>query len=126
MIKDFKQGERVTITEYQIAFDDGYNNGFGFPCDKDGNPLTLDDNPAAKRNYEYCMAHPEEFVRHNEVVAFTRTYRENNSGICDCGNRIELYNSYLGACECPHCGRWYNTFGQELNPPETWSEGDDW
>ena len=38
----------------------------------------------------------------------------------------KLFNQYLGACECPKCGQWYNLSGQELNPVNTWSQGDDW
>lgn len=48
------------------------------------------------------------------------------TGVCKCGNRITLQNEYMGACECPYCGRWYNLFGQELNHPDTWRYGDDW
>lgn len=51
---------------------------------------------------------------------------EFNTGECECGETVTLYNQYLGACECPKCGRWYNIWGQELNPPHTWSSGDDW
>jgi hypothetical protein len=28
----------------------------------------------------------------------------------------------MGANECPHCGQWYNVFGQELLPPDQWEE----
>ena len=45
---------------------------------------------------------------------------------CECGKVIELYDQYLGASECPHCGRWHNLFGELLNDPSTWSRGDDW
>ena len=48
------------------------------------------------------------------------------TGVCECGHRIALWDEYMGACECPHCGRWYNLFGQELNHPDTWRNGDDW
>jgi hypothetical protein len=127
MIKDFQRGEYVTNISYELAFDDGHNNGFGFPCDKDGNfIITENTNPAAIENYHWCLEHPEKFVRWNKVVEWKHSYRENNSGVCNCGNRIELYNEYLGACECPNCGQWWNTSGQMLNPVETWSDGDDW
>ena len=126
MIKDFKRGEVVTVTDYEIMFDDGHYNGFGFPCDKDGNPKIREDNDVAWENYEYCKANLDKFVRKGVVVPETWSYREPNTGTCECGKRIELENQYLGACECPNCGLWYNMFGQELNPPETWSSGDDW
>lgn len=55
---------------------------------------------------------------YNEI---TYTQKVNAQGICECGQTIELWDQYLGTCECPHCHRWYNLFGQELNPPETWN-----
>jgi hypothetical protein len=49
-------------------------------------------------------------------------------GKCHCGEEIELNPrcAYYGGIECPECGQWYNLFGQELNPVETWSQGEDW
>ena len=40
---------------------------------------------------------------------------------CDCGSTV-----YLGrfTCECENCGRLYNSFGQELAPPDEWDEDD--
>lgn len=126
MIKDFKRGEYVTRKSYELCFDDGCGNGFGFPCDKDGNFVNVYNNPGAEINYHWCLEHPEKFVRFNKVVEREWSWRENNSGICNCGNKIELVNDYMGACECPHCGQWWNVFGQELRNPDTWSDGDDW
>lgn len=124
MIKNFRPSEWKTRTWFELCFDDGHNNGLGFPCEEDGTPLI--DNPAAQRNYEWALLHPEKFVRFNKVVRHTQEYRENPRGTCHCGEEIELWNEYLGACECPNCGRWYNLFGQELNRPETWADGEDW
>lgn len=125
-MKDFKMGEIVTQEDYELAFDDGHNNGYGFPCDKKGNVMIDEDNIGAKENYEWCLAHKERFVRAGEVIVYRWSYRENNSGICNCGNKIELYNEYLGGCECPHCGQWWNLFGQELTDPSTWVDEDDY
>lgn len=124
-MKNFKQGELVDRVWYELTFDDGHNNGFSFPCDKDGN-LASDMNDSAKENYEWCLAHPSEFERYNKVVEYKQRYKENNSGTCDCGKQIELFNQYLGACECPNCGRWWNVWGQRVKNPDTWSDGDDW
>ena len=44
------------------------------------------------------------------------------TGTCNCGHKIELYDRYLGACECPYCGQWWNLFGQELKNPEHWND----
>lgn len=124
MITDFKNGEEVVKVYYDLVFDDGHGNGFWFPCDKDGNVEEL--NEGAQENYEFCLKNRDNFVRKGEVIKEVRRWRENNSGTCECGEVIELFNQYLGACECPNCGRWYNIFGTELNNPSTWSSGDDW
>lgn len=124
MLKDFKLGEWKTDYWYELAYDDGAFNGYGFPCDENGNPAP-DMNLDARKNLEWCREHPEKFVRAGKVVRHKNTYRENNSGICSCGTRIELWNEYQGACSCEKCGRWYNLFGQELLPPEQWESDDD-
>lgn len=124
MIADYRPPEWKTSVWYEVCFDDGRNNGFGFPCDENGKLLT--DNPAALKNYQYALEHPEKFVRYNKVIKREQDYKENARGRCHCGTEIELFNEYLGGCECPNCGQWYNLFGQELNPPETWRDGDDW
>ena len=120
MIADYVESERKVITEYRIMFDDGGNAGYGFPCDQEGN--LYDMNEDAKRNYENCLNHPEYFVRYNELVAETRSYREPAHGKCHCGETVYLTNDYMGACECPKCGQWYNVWGQELLPPEKWDD----
>ena len=125
MIKNFKNGEEITEICYEVVFDDGKYNGFGFPCDENGNVKKMA-NEIAQENYEYCLKHPEKFARYNKVIKEKHVYRENNTGTCECGEEIELVDQYLGACECPNCGRWYNMWGQELNNPNTWSDGDDW
>jgi len=125
-MKNFKHGEEITQTTYELVFDDGKGNGFGFPCDDVGTIGLAPESTAAWESYRWCLDHKDEFVRAGKVVATTRTWRENNTGECTCGKRIELYNEYMGACECPFCGQWWNLFGQELNDPSTWSQGEDW
>lgn len=119
MLKDMTSPLEKSITEYRLVFDDGSNNGLGFPCDAAGNLLpgvSFD----ALQNLKEAKAHPERYRRYNEVVSYTRTWMEPASGTCGCGNRVYLENSYLGACQCGCCGQWYNLFGQELLPPEMW------
>lgn len=127
MIKDYKPSEIEEITEYRLVFYFECGGGLSFPCDENGKVNMDELEPPAQRNYKNAMAHPEKYpVAWNEVEKHKRTYRKPASGICRCGERIELYNQYLGACECPNCGQWWNLFGQELNPVETWRNGDDW
>ena len=124
MLNNYTPREWKESISYELTFDDGHNNGFGFPCDGQGN-IPDDLNPAAVENYHYCMAHPDKFVRYNKVLPRISRYVEPAHGTCSCGREVYLWDEYLGGCSC-ECGRWYNPFGQELNPPETWPDGDDW
>lgn len=121
MLKNMVRGEYKTSVEYELVFFYDDNGGFGFPCDADGNVFPLK-NPAAIENLEWCRQHPEEFSRAGEVVRQKKSWREPDSGDCSCGQHIELFNQFCGACQCPKCGKWYNLFGQELLPPEQWTE----
>lgn len=123
MIADYRPPEFVVKAEKNLVFDDGFGNGFSFPCTPNGEPILTDCN---RRNYEFALAHPERFERHKVVVESKWSYKENATGTCRCGKRIELFDEYMGACQCPNCGQWYNLFGQELNPPEQWEEDYDY
>lgn len=118
MLKNITRPERRRVVEFAIEFEYEEDGGFSFPCDGQGNVGELP--PEAQKNYEYCLAHPEEFEVWNVMNSYYREWMEPGSGDCICGNRVELRNQYQGACECEKCGRWYNLFGQELLPPEYW------
>lgn len=123
MMKNYEPAAYRTVVDYELVFDDGRNNGFGFPCNRDGKLLESEEqNPAAHENYRNCLKHPGRFARFNKVVRYERSVRDNARGTCICGSEVELYGQYLGACQCPGCGRWYNLFGQELLPPDKWQE----
>lgn len=124
MINNYVSAQYTTIVEYDLVFDDGYHNGFAFPCDENG--VLLDGVPeCAMENYKWCLERPDKFVRFNKVVKNERRVRENAYGTCACGNKVELYDEYYGACQCEKCGQWYNLSGQELLPPEDWQENFD-
>ena len=123
-MRDYKASSYEMLRWYELVFDDGHGNGCVFHCDEHGETSEL--NPDAAENLAYCRAHPEKFVRNGVVVRREQQVRNNPTGICECGETVELWPQYLGACECPKCGRWYNLFGQELNPPGTWASGEDW
>ena len=127
MMKDYKPSWDEEIVEYELQFFVDRSGGFAFPCDENGYVDRSKLCDAAIKNLDDALAHPERFpYGWNKVHKNTRVYRNPPSGICTCGERIELYNEYLGACECSNCGQWWNLFGQKLSRPETWSEGDDW
>lgn len=117
MIADYVPSEYKEEIWYEICYDDGENNGYGFPCDESGNLFPMSD--AARKNLSYCETHREEFARCGEVVQYCNSYMESPHGRCKCGREVILIGNYYGATEC-ECGRWYNGFGQELLSPENW------
>lgn len=120
-----KERTHATRQWHEINFFLKENNEVcaGYVCDENGIFLKEENSPEAYQNYlKDC--NNSNLYSHKKV--WTQHYTENAIGKCECGEEVELRNEYLGACECPHCGRWHNLFGQELNPPETWSSGEDW
>lgn len=134
MLKIIKERSTHTEVEHYIEFTDEEGAGFSFPCDSNGN-IQFSDNPelgrAQRDNYDYAMSNKERFTRqYAEFVTRKYTVTDNAVGKCVCGETVELYNQYQGACSCPKCGQWYNLFGQELIDPEYWdndvSESEPW
>lgn len=118
MIKNYVPAEWKTHVEYELVFDDGHNNGYGFPCNESGSVVDIP--PEAVANLAWCMEHPEKFVRAGEIVTYRNRYREPARGTCICGQEVILTDEYYGACQCEKCGQWYNLFGQSLLPPDEW------
>lgn len=117
MLLDYVPSEPKEETWYELCYDDGNNNGYGFPCDESGNLFPMSD--AALESLNYCKAHKTEFSRCGEVVQFSNSYMEPPHGRCKCGAEVFLIGNYYGASEC-ECGRWYNLYGQELMNPDNW------
>ena len=135
MLKIIKPRTTHTEVEYRIEFTDEDGCGFSFPCDQNGN-IQFDDHDAElgrvqRDNYDYAMSHRERFTKqYAEFTARRYTVTDNALGKGVCGETVELYDQYQGACSCPKCGQWYNMFGQELIDPEYWdndvSESEPW
>jgi hypothetical protein len=126
MLKIIRERNTYTKTEYYIEFTDEEGCGFSFPTDLSGK-IIYDEDPeiakAQRDNYEYAMAHKERYTRqYNEFVARAYTVTDNAVGRCVCGEEVELYDQYQGACSCPKCGQWYNIYGQSLVDPEYWED----
>lgn len=120
MLKDIVESQWITDVTYSREFTRKDTSGFSFPCDEHGNVFPFE-YEEAQRNYERCLANESEFdLEFNEFRRWKNTYREPAHGTCVCGEEVYLINEYMGACECPKCGRWYNLFGQELLPPDQW------
>lgn len=127
MLRNYISRHREYDEISELQFFSKPNCGFAFPCDSQGNIYWEQMSCDARTNYEYAIAHPEKFpFAYNEVYTWENSYTEPAQGDCLCGEHIYLYDEYLGACSCPNCGQWYNLFGQELNDPATWANGDDW
>ena len=118
MLKNIIHGEIETQTEYNLVYDDGHGNGFGFPCNASGSVINL--RPEAVANLAWCTEHPEKFARAGVVVERHWSWRNPDKDTCFCGETVTLENQYHGACQCPKCGQWYNLFGEELLPPDQW------
>ena len=117
IIKDREWVETITFShDFEIREDP--SAGFSFPVDEDTKKEVFS-SEAAQKNYEYCLSQPDK-IRDLGIVRHVSSYRTDPIARCECGKEIELFNEYLGACECPHCGRWHNLFGQTLQPPKYW------
>ena len=126
-MKDYKPSWTEEFIEYRLIFYTDRSGGLSFPCDENGNVDRTKLEPPAIRNLDFALNHPEKYTyAFNKVEKIRRTIRNPATGICECGKLIELHNEYLGAGECSYCGRWHNLFGQLLNNPRTWRNGDDW
>lgn len=123
MLNDIVRPDRRLEVTYELCFFVEPGGGFEFPCDADGNLLPMND--AASKNYKYCMEHPEKFSYcYNVVHKYSRWIKDAPYGTCHCGETVYLLDEYMGACQCPKCGQWYNLFGQELLPPDEWEDVD--
>lgn len=112
-----QESERITQREFSLGFASFETPGwgYGFPCDADGNLLSL--NPAAANNYDYAIAHPELFEA-TGVREHVWSYTQPAIGKCSCGHRVEL-DAFTNTCDC---GRDYNMSGQLLAPRRFWGE----
>ncbi len=129
MLKIIRERNTYTKVEHYIEFTDEDGCGFSFPCDSNGNIQFNDSDPelgrAQRDNYDYAMSNKERFTRQcAEFVTRRYTVTDNAVGRCRCGEEVELYDQYQGACPCPKCGQWYNIYGQELINPEYWEDYD--
>lgn len=94
--------------------------GYSFNCNEKGEIDTEGMNPAAKENYEYCLAgcnERGEIIKPGGVRKSEHTWIEEAIGECDCGTEVEL-GHFTNTCE--NCGADYNSSGQQLAPRSQW------
>ena len=121
--------ERQKMTRVTYALDFNFpdnDGGYSFDCDEDGN-LLPDISIGALENYQKCIDGTYDVVSQG-IRKHINSWVENAIGLCNCGQEVELWDSYCSACECEKCGQWYNLSGQMLVPPEQWEEPihDEW
>lgn len=126
MGKIIRERERVTKISYEVNFytRDTDEICSGYPCTENGELKMSEMEQCAINNYNKDLKNPNLYYR---VKKWQHTYTENALFRCDCGKEFNLYDSFMGACDCPKCGQWYSILnGQKLNPVETWDKGEDW
>ena len=136
MIKIISERHTVTHTTFSLDFElkEDRGSGYSFPL-MNGNTIPIPCKKDENNPSEYIPCSEEECTwwknylsvkddrEHYEepfVRKFEYTYTEPAKALCYCGEEIYLTDEYMGACQCPECGRWYNMFGQKLNRPEMW------
>lgn len=124
MLKNMTRPERCVDISYAYDYDYGNGSGFSFPCDARGHIYKDQLSMAALDNLEFCKENTHVFEWYG-VRTVKSVYTKPATGECSCGNLVELWNQYHGACQCERCGRWHNLFGQELIPPEYLEDDDD-
>lgn len=110
MVKIISKRQRVWMRNMTHDFTrrDDASSGFTFPVEEEMTDV-------AKKNYEYCKSHPELFIDEG-VEDRGWWYTEPAHAVCNkCGRGVILD----GDVQC-ECGQWYNSFGQELLPPQYW------
>lgn len=124
-MKIISPSRRDVAVAYTLEFGrvGGFGSGFAFECDEHGKVDTEKLNPAARANYEACLAGTNDTVPEG-VVRREGSYRVPAVGECSCGAHVELAH-FTNTCVC---GRDYNGSGQELAPREQWGEetGEHW
>lgn len=120
--------ERHTeVEEYKVVFfqlkNDYAGNGLEFDADENGNVKFNPEYEKIQRdNYEFGLKSGK--FEAPQVLTRRHSYRVPTLAKCHCGAEIYLQDEYMGACECPECGRWYSISGQELKNPKYWGDVD--
>lgn len=120
MAEVIRKAHREFASEQKLEYRYRSDPGAGYSFDWDGEKAVFDI-PEAEKNYRWCLERPEE-VECLGVITNKWSWIEPALAKCECGEEIYLQDEYYGSCQCPHCGRWHSLWGDELNPPEDWTE----
>ena len=123
-LKIIKEREPKESVTYSLEFDyrDDSGGGFTFPCDASGSLKVNEMTKEAQANYYKCLLDDTKRFYEPYIKTHTHHWVEPAVGECVCGEEVVLENQYMGACQCPKCGQWYNIYGQSLIPPEYWED----
>lgn len=112
MITSYMPAYWKELKIHMVVFDQGDNRGHMFYCDENGVLKEMTD--AKRAEYEFCMAHPDYFIRFNKVVEFSIPLEVVEKGVCECGYTVFLRDAgNFGTCKCPKCKRVYDIHGRE-------------
>lgn len=120
MVKEIlTERQRIDVKEHVVEYEhkDGRDKGwYSFKTD----PIKgiIYKNEMQKRNVEMLNNSPDYIGPIPRVI--DRSYIQPTKAICECNSVIFLEDQYMGASQCPSCGRWHNMFGQTLKDPEYW------
>lgn len=116
-----REARVVHVESYSLDYEfvDEAGAGYGFACDKDGNPLVDKIQDVGLENLKKCQEGEYDVV-YKGVVDNSYDYPEPALLLCYCGEVIELRESLTN--ECDGCGRLYNLSGQLLTPRHYWAE----
>ena len=106
----------VESVVYFLHFDTPARQSFDVPCGPEGQVALDLLHPAARENYENCLA----AGLRGSVRKVDVTHWEPASGQCNgCHAVLVLDDPMTNRCDC---GRFYNGSGQELCHPSLWGE----
>ena len=139
MLKIISERYKESHTTYRLQFDligERKGNGYSFPLlSKDASIIPLKESETETNKYEPCseeeciwwknylsVKDDREHFKEPYVDKKTWYWTEPAHAICNCSTEIILEDEFLGTCQCPVCGQWYNMFGQEVLDPEEYKE----
>lgn len=115
-----KPSQHVTVNRYALDYQDNKEAGcgFSFPCSKEGHLLQNELTQTGRDNFLKCV-NGEYEVTFKGVKDYSYVYYEPAIGLCACGKRVTLEDSFINECSC---GLTYNMSGQLLAPRSQWEE----
>jgi hypothetical protein len=118
-LKEYQKKERTYEIHLFRRFDSNTTPGagFSFEVDQDGVAIGIDANEARLANWRGCIS-GEFDVTDQGVVEEEWIIDVPASGVCSCGERVELTDGLENYCS--KCGTCYNLSGQKVLGRAAW------